>query len=76
MKKDLHKLFVLLAVFSFSFCLLAQTSDLNPNERLKVDFENGIPADWTQENVYGTISSLLSVTAEYLFPVTYLLLSY
>ena len=56
MKRDLHKLFVLLAVFSFSFCLLAQTPDLNPNERLKVDFENGIPADWTQENVNGTIS--------------------
>ena len=56
MKRDLHKLFALLAVFSFSFCLLAQTPDLNPNERLKVDFENGIPADWTQENVNGTIS--------------------
>ena len=56
MKRDLQKLFAILAVFSFSFCLLAQTPELNPNERLKVDFENGIPADWTQENVNGAIS--------------------
>lgn len=52
MKKNLRKLFVLMALFSLPYFLCAQGYGV----RLEEGFENGIPADWTQENVKGTIN--------------------
>ena len=56
MKRDLHKLVALLAILFLPFALFAQTMDPAYGIVIDESFEKGIPADWTQENVSGSIS--------------------
>ena len=53
MKKEIcTKVIVFIAMFFLPFLLWSQGYGV----RLEESFENGIPADWTQENVKGNIS--------------------
>ncbi len=51
MKRELQRLFVLIAIFFLPFLLWSQGYGV----RLDESFENGIPADWTQEKVKGNM---------------------
>ena len=56
MKRDLHKLVALLAILFLPFALFAQYVDPAYGIRIDESFEKGIPADWTQENVKGSVN--------------------
>lgn len=63
MKRNLRKLFVLMALFSLPYFLWSQGYGVKLDE----GFENGIPADWTQENVKGSINWVVN-TGELTYP--------
>ena len=52
MKRELQRLFALMVLFSLPFFLWSQGFAI----RLDEGFENGIPSDWSQENVKGNIN--------------------
>ena len=52
MKRELQRLFALIAIFFLPFLLWSQGYGV----RLEESFENGIPTDWTQEKVKGDMS--------------------
>ena len=56
MKRDLQKMIAFVAMLFLPFALLAQTMDPAYGIVIDESFERGIPADWTQENVAGSIS--------------------
>ena len=52
MKRDLLKLFALIVLFSLPLLLWSQGYGV----RLDESFENGIPSEWTQEFVKGSVN--------------------
>ena len=56
MKRDLHKLIAFVAMLFLPFALFAQYVDAAYGIRIDESFEKGIPADWTQENVSGSVN--------------------
>ena len=69
MKRDLHKLIAFVAMLFLPFALFAQFMDPAYGIRIDESFEKGIPADWTQENVVGSIA-WLTENSDLAFPNT------
>ena len=56
MKRDFQKMIAFIAMLFLPFALLAQYVDAAYGIRIDESFEKGIPADWTQENVSGSVN--------------------